>query len=102
MLFSPFEQFKILPLFSVISKSFDLSITNQTIFLFILIFILVSLFFSCLNQSTYTLFVVPNRLQAIFELLYLAILGLVSSNVSGKRAQFFFPLIFSLFFLSQV
>jgi len=98
MLFSPFEQFEILPIFSFVFKAFDVSITNQTIFLFLLIFLLSSLFFICVKQTNYTLFVIPHRLQAILELLYITILGLVVSNVSGKRSQNFFPLIFTLFF----
>jgi len=98
MLFSPFEQFEILPIFSLIFKNFDFSITNQTIFLVIIIFSLISLFFICLKQTTYTLYIVPHRLQLILEIIYSTILGLLISNVNGEKSQFFFPIIFSLFF----
>lgn len=98
MLFSPLEQFEILPLLSLTFKFLDFSITNQTILLSLIIFYIISLFFSTLKQSNSSLFVVPYRVQVLLEMIYNLILTMVLDNISGKKAQFFFPLIFTLFF----
>ena len=98
MFFSPLEQFEILPLLSLTFKFLDFSITNQTILLSLIIFYIISLFFSTLKQSNSSLFVVPYRVQVLLEMIYNLILTMVLDNISGKKAQFFFPLIFTLFF----
>lgn len=93
-IFSPSEQFEILPLFD---SAFGL-ITNVTIIL-ILIFIFIFIFFkSSFNQNDNSLYIIPHRWQVIIEIIYKAILSLVTDNISGNKAQYFFPLIFSLFF----
>ena len=93
-IFSPLEQFEILPIFNSV---FGI-ITNATIIL-ILIFIFVFIFFkSSFNQKDNSLYVIPHRWQVIIEIIYKAILSLVTDNISGNKAQYFFPLVFSLFF----
>jgi len=93
-IFSPLEQFEILPIFDSV---FGI-ITNATIIL-ILIFIFVFIFFkSSFNQKDNSLYVIPHRWQVIIEIIYKAILSLVTDNISGNKAQYFFPLVFSLFF----
>ena len=98
MFFSPLEQFEILPLLSITISFLDFSITNQTILLALIIFFLVSIFFIVIKQSTNSLFIVPHKFQIVLELLYGMILGIVVDNISGKKAQLFFPLIFTIFF----
>ena len=98
MFFSPLEQFEILPLLPITISFLDFSITNQTIMLSLIVFFLISIFFIVLKQSTNTLFIVPHRFQIVLELLYSMILGIVVDNISGKKAQLFFPLIFTIFF----
>lgn len=98
MFFSPLEQFEILPLLPIKISFLDFSITNQTIMLALIVFFLISIFFIILKQSTNSLFVVPHRFQIVLELLYSMILGIVVDNISGKKAQLFFPLIFTIFF----
>jgi ATP synthase subunit 6 len=98
MFFSPLEQFEILPLLSIRISFLDFSITNQTIMLVLIVFFLISIFFVILKQSTNSLFVVPHRFQIVLEFLYSMILGIVVDNISGKKAQLFFPLIFTIFF----
>jgi len=94
-IFSPLEQFEILPLFN--TSAFGI-ITNATIIL-ILIFIFLYFFFkTSFNQKDNSLYVIPHRWQVIIEIIYKAILSLVTDNISGEKAQFFFPLVFSLFF----
>jgi len=98
MFFSPLEQFEILPLLPITISFLDFSITNQTIMLALIVFFLVSAFFIVVKQSNSSLFIVPHRFQIVLELLYSMILGIVVDNISGKKAQLFFPLIFTIFF----
>jgi len=98
MFFSPLEQFEILPVLPITISFLDFSITNQTIMLGLIIFFLISTFFIVIKQSTNTLFIVPHRFQIVLELLYNMILGIVVDNIGGKKAQLFFPLIFTIFF----
>lgn len=97
-LYSPLEQFEILPLIAINFGVLDFSITNQVIMLGLVLFFFFSLFFVLLKQTTKTLFIVPTRWQSLIELIYLLILSMVVDNISGKKNQFFFPLIFTLFF----
>jgi ATP synthase subunit 6 len=64
----------------------------------LIVFFLISIFFVILKQSNNSLFVVPHRFQIVLEFLYSMILGIVVDNISGKKAQLFFPLIFTIFF----
>ena len=96
--FSPLEQFEILPLISVTLGLLDLSITNQTVILFLILFFCSILFFSLLKQSNSSLFIIPTRWQSIIEFVYLIVLSMVNENVGGKKNQLFFPLIFTIFF----
>jgi len=95
--FSPLEQFEILPLFSLNSGIIDMSITNQTIMLALVLFFVFTLFFTLVKPSNSSLFIVPHRCQAVIELIYLMVLSMVNDNVSGKKNKFFFPLVFTIF-----
>jgi len=91
---SPLEQFEILPLF----KTLGLTITNETVILS-LVFIFIFLFFKAsFNQNDNSLYVIPHRWQVIIEIIYKMILAMVTDNISGDKGQFFFPLVFTLFF----
>lgn len=95
---SPLEQFEILPLYLLKFGFFDISITNQTIILITIIFFIITFFFSLLKQTTLSLYIVPNKWQIFIEIIYGAVLGLVTSYINGKKSQLFFPLIFTIFF----
>jgi ATP synthase subunit 6 len=97
-LFSPLEQFEILPLISLNLGFLDLSITNQVVLLFLISFFLISLFFASLKQSDSSLFITSHRWQAIIEMVYLLVLNIVTDNIKNKSAQLYFPLIFTIFF----
>lgn len=96
-LFSPLEQFQILPLIPLYCGFFDISIINGTVILALIFIFLILCFFSLLNKKTKTLFILPTRGQAIIEIIYKLILSLVIDNIKDKRGQFFFPLVFSIF-----
>jgi len=98
LMFSPLEQFEILPLFILNLGFLDISLTNQTFILFLIFFFYFSYLFSLLNLKTASLYIVPNQWQIILELMFGAIAELVTSYISGNKSYIFFPLIFSLFF----
>src|SRR5271170_1879442 len=98
MNFSPFEQFE-LNIFSLSLLRFnniglDLSITNLTITLFFVIFVLVNL----INLSIYNARIYPSRWQSIIELIYKFVQSLIKEQI-GNKGQRFFPLIFIVFIL---
>ena len=94
-IYSPLEQFQILP-FGTFLNIF--SITNQFIFLTLSFFILFFLFSIMLKPKTKTLYLIPTRLQSIIEIIYLLILSMVNDTINGNKNEFFFPLIFTIFF----
>ncbi len=96
---SPLEQFQILPIFSCYFGFIDLSITNETIILMVIAIFSLVFFYSLVKQNDTTYFIVPNRWQAIIEIIYKLILSLVTDNIKDKKSQYFFPLVFSIFLL---
>lgn len=94
MLFSPLEQFQILPLFSITFFFFDFSVTNETIFL-ILTTLFSFLLFIGLNNGGYK--IIPTRWQSFLEIIYVTVLSLVLQNIKSKDRQSFFPLVFFIF-----
>jgi len=96
--FSPLEQFEILPIFTLSLGVIDMSITNQTVLLSCVIFFLFSFYFILVKPKDSTLFIIPSRWQVFVEFIYLMVLSMVSDNVGGKKNQYFFPLIFTIFF----
>lgn len=96
--FSPLEQFEILPVFPLILGIFDLSVTNQVFMLALVLFLLITLFFSFLKTTTSTLFLIPTRFQALIEFIYSLLLNMVIDNIGGKKSEYFFPIVFTIFF----
>lgn len=97
-LFSPLEQFEILPIFSLYLGNLDFSITNETIILGVVFFSVYVFKASLVSQSNSTVFIVPSRWQVIFEAIYKTALSMVVDNIGLNRGQYFFPLVFSIFF----
>jgi len=95
---SPLEQFEIYPFITINLGIFDVSITNQTIILLLVLFFVVFFSYCSLNQVTMSLYMVPHRWQSLAEFMYLMLLSMVVDNVAGKKNQLFFPLVFSIFF----
>jgi ATP synthase subunit 6 len=94
---SPLEQFQVIPIIPMGYGIIDISITNEVIILLVIFSLLMSLLFSLLEKDN-TFFLVPNRWQATLEMIYKLILSLVVDNIRSKDAQYFFPLVFSIFF----
>jgi len=94
---SPLEQFQVLPIIGFYFNGFDVSITNETIILGLILFFSLVYFNSILKQENSSFYIVPNRWQAIIEIIYSLILSLVIDNIRDKKGQYFFPLVFFIF-----
>lgn len=95
---SPLEQFEILPLISFYLGVLDFSITNEAVILFLIFFFSLTFISSVVKQSDSSLYIIPNRWQIVVGIIYKMILSMISDNISGKKGQLFFPLVFSVFF----
>lgn len=95
---SPLEQFQIIPILPIEIFGIDISITNQTIIVALVIFFITT-FAKLLTKKDNTFAIIPNRWQSMIEIIYKLILSLVTDNIQGKSGQYFFPLVFSVFIL---
>jgi F-type H+-transporting ATPase subunit a len=97
-IFSPLEQFEILPLITFFKVDIlDVTITNQTITLFLIFFLLVTFFFSTLKLTDTSFYMIPTAGQLVGEFIYEFVLSVVINNIKGDKSQRFFPLILTLF-----
>lgn len=94
-IFSPLEQFSILPLIRLSLFGFDFSITNSVL--------ISSVGFSCFALALHSVmsekesfYVAPNRIQFVIEGIYSVVYRLINDNI-GKAGKAFFPYIFTLF-----
>lgn len=89
---SPLEQFEITTLFPIlIFERFNISITNSSLFMF-LVFLIILTFFSL---SFYKNTIIPNNWQMFYELFYNLTSNIVSDNL-GKKGEIYLPFIFTL------
>lgn len=94
---SPLEQFQVLPIISGYFNGLDISITNETIILALILFFSLVYFNSILKKEDSTFYIIPSRWQSVIEIIYSLILSLVIDNIKDKRGQYFFPLVFFIF-----
>lgn len=92
MLYSPLEQFEIIKMVPFIIRGFDLSITNSSMFLFIILLI----FFLVVNVSSSKYTYIPSGIQIILSEFYMLIINIVEDNV-GENAFRYFSFVFTLF-----
>ena len=59
-IFSPLEQFEILPIIPIQLGSLDFSITNEVVILLVIFFLLTSLFYFSVKESDSTLYIIPH------------------------------------------
>jgi F-type H+-transporting ATPase subunit a len=96
MLFSPLEQFAIIPLIPFHIGNLYLSFTNSSLFMILTVsFILLLFHFVTLHGG----YLVPNAWQSFVEIIYDFVLNLVNEQISGSSSvkQRFFPFIFVTF-----
>lgn len=93
-IYSPLEQFEIIPLISFRMGSFDISFSNSSLLLLLSTFFII--FFSQIISAQGNGLIIPSRIQIIFENLFSFVYDMVLENL-GKQGQIFFPFIFCLF-----
>ena len=88
----PIHQFEIKKIVPLEFNNIDISFTNSSMFM-ILAILVVSIFLilSIKNKK-----IIPNRFQAMSELLYEFIANMINDNI-GHKGKKFFPFIFTLF-----
>jgi ATP synthase subunit 6 len=91
MVFSPLEQFEIVPLCSSFVGS-KFALTNSTLFLMVTVFIISGFFSLTLLKGT----IIPNRWQTISEIVYEFTQGMVFEAL-GEKGSKFLPFIFTTF-----
>jgi len=97
-LYSPLEQFEVIPLLSLYFYGIDISITNETVILIVLFLFIFQVFYSCVQTVDSTLSLVPKKFQFLFESIYKIIISLIVDNLGQEKGQPFFPMLFSIFF----
>lgn len=90
---SPMEQFKLKKVLELNFFGLDVSITNSTIMMFIIIFAMIL----GLTFFTRKLEVRPNKKQVVAEGMYNFIAGMLMKNITHESSLKFFPFVFSLF-----
>jgi ATP synthase subunit 6 len=95
MLFSPLEQFQILPIVPLRVGAFDISFTNAS--LIIVLGLVLALFTLRLLMPTDSgAHLIPNRYQVIFENIYESVYDMLDGSV-GPEGRHYFPIVFTLF-----
>ena len=102
MVFSPLDQFKIAPLFSIQFAGIDISITNFLLVSLLVLFILQSFVFFMKDAATSSFFVAPSGWQNLLEKLYSLITQLVSDIITtGSEKYVPFMSVLFLFILTN-
>jgi len=91
-MYSPLEQFAISVIYPINFFGFDLSLTNVTAYLFIILFLSFSIFY----LSTHSSLFVPNRWLSITELLY-GFVGSLVRQQTGVYGTEYVPIFFTTF-----
>lgn len=95
--YSPLEQFEIVPIIPFYFGILDFSITNETLILAVILFIV---FFTFVKMTPInsSYFLTPSHtLYTLFEGMFSLILSMISDNIASKKGQNFFPFVFSIF-----
>jgi F-type H+-transporting ATPase subunit a len=93
-MYSPLEQFTIIPILPLSIGNFFFSFTNSSLFM-LLTTIIVLFFFYLITLNGGS--VVPSRWQSIGEMLYEFVFNLLDEQISGGKGARFFPIIFVTF-----
>lgn len=99
MMFSPLDQFKIAPIFSVNLFGFDFSITNFLIIALLNLFIIKSLIFALKSKDQNNLFVAPFGWQLILENFYTLIANLLADIITTSGEKYLQIMIFLFMFI---
>mmetsp|Transcript_55538 Transcript_55538/g.176354 ORF Transcript_55538/g.176354 Transcript_55538/m.176354 type:complete len:251 (-) Transcript_55538:52-804(-) len=94
MIYSPLEQFSIISLIPLHIGNVYFSVTNSTLFLFLVVGLFLTLLDLVLLNGGGR--IIPTRWQSFIEMIYEFIVTLVDEQI-GKVGKVYFPLIFTLF-----
>lgn len=96
-IFSPFEQFIINPIFYYNLYLIDLTITNITIFLFIILFFTIIYLILIRSYTNNSIFILPTDFEAILYFFFFFCQSILQRHVQVPYfQQEFFPIVFSL------
>jgi ATP synthase subunit 6 len=102
MLYSPLDQFKIAPLFSLVVAGIDISVTNFLLVSLLTIFVIRGFVFLIKEPNSNSFFVIPNGWQHIIEKLYALVTQLLSDIITtGSERYFPFVSVLFMFILSN-
>jgi ATP synthase subunit 6 len=96
LIYSPLDQFEILPILSLNLGFADFTITNVNVILALIFFFLTSFYFLMINIRYFTFSIQLNNWPIIFNIIYNLIKDLIINNIGPKGSKFF-PLVFSIF-----
>lgn len=89
---NPIHQFEIQPLIPLHFGNVDISYTNSALWMTLAVVVSTAFFTLAMNQKA----LVPNRMQALAEIMYEFVASMIRENIGTKGRQYF-PLIFTLF-----
>lgn len=98
MFLSPFEQFELDILLPISLFGIDISFTNLTVYLILVLSVISGLSFMATRKSS----LIPNRWQSLMELFYSFINGLIVEQTGTRNAKVFLPFILTTFILILV
>lgn len=91
IIFSPLEQFEIIPIFLLFFGS-KFAYTNSSYFLLLTMSVVLTLLYLCSFNSA----IIPNRWQSLIEIIFEFVQGIVFDSLGTKGLKYV-PLIFSMF-----
>lgn len=92
MLTSPFEQFQIVTFLPIKFGSLNISFTNSSFYMLLVISVILILFTLATTKAT----IIPGKWQSVVEMLYEFVYNLVEEQVGPKGIKYF-PIIFATF-----
>ena len=102
MVYSPLDQFKIAPLFSLQIAGLDFSFTNFLLVSLVTLFVLQTLVFLIKEPTSNSFFVIPSGWQNLIEKLYAMVTQLLSDIITtGSEKYFPFMSLLFMFILSN-
>ena len=102
MLFSPLDQFKIAPLFSLVIANLDFSPTNFLLVTVLTLFVIQTFVFFIKDNISNSFFIIPSGWQHLIEKLYGLVMQLLSDIImTGSERYFPFMSVLFVFILSN-
>ena len=102
MFYSPLDQFKIAPLFSLVIAGVDISVTNYLLVSILTLYVIKNLIFLVKETKSNSFFIIPSGWQNLIEKLYGLVIQLLSDLITtGSEKYFPFMSVLFIFILSN-